>query len=113
MRSGKGTWKGVPPNDRVQAVIDIVSLLADKQLQLEVYACVIEKKLFSPDNILTRSFDEVASCFDGDLKTLYKKKNPQTRLSHPRQNQLRGENPNTVLCVQARGAPRWTTPQLC
>lgn len=80
MRSGNGTWKGVPPNDRVQAVIDIVSLLADKQLQLEVYACVIEKKLFSPDNILTRSFEEVASCFDGDLKTLYKKKNRMRRL---------------------------------
>lgn len=83
MRSGNGTWKGVPLNDRFQAVVDIFSLLTDKQLQLEVYACVIEKKLFSPDDILTRSFEEVASCFDGDLKTLYRKKNPQTRLSHP------------------------------
>ncbi|AHG50260.1 hypothetical protein RLEG12_01240 (plasmid) [Rhizobium leguminosarum bv. trifolii CB782] len=76
MRSGNGTWKGVPPNDRVQAVVDILSLLADKQLQLKVYACVIEKKLFSPNDILARSFEEVASCFDGYLKTLYKKKNP-------------------------------------
>lgn len=30
MRSGNGTWKGVPPNDRVQAVVNILSLLADK-----------------------------------------------------------------------------------
>lgn len=80
MRSGNGTWKGVPPNDRVQAVVDILSLLADKQLQLKVYACVIEKKLFSPNDILARSFEEVASCFDGYLKTLYKKKNPQRGL---------------------------------
>lgn len=80
MRSGNGTWKGVSPNDRVQAVVDILSLLADKQLQLKVYACVIEKKLFSPNDILARSFEEVASCFDGYLKTLYKKKNPQRGL---------------------------------
>lgn len=80
MRSGNGTWKGVPPNDRVQAVVDILSLLADKQLQLKVYACVIEKKLFSPNDILARSFEEVASCFDDYLKTLYKKKNPQRGL---------------------------------
>ncbi len=74
MRSGNGTWKGVSPNERVQAVVDILSLLADKQLQLKVYACVIEKKLFSPDDILARSFEDVASCFDGYLKTLYKKR---------------------------------------
>ncbi len=80
MRSGNDTWKGVSPNDRVQAVVDILSLLADKQLQLKVYACVIEKKLFSPNDILARSFEEVASCFDGYLKTLYKKKNPQRGL---------------------------------
>ncbi len=80
MRSGSGTWKGVAPNDRVQAVVDILSLLADKQLQLKVFACVIEKKLFIPDDILARSFEEVASCFDGYLKTLYKKKNPQRGL---------------------------------
>lgn len=58
-----------------------MSLLADKQLQLKVYACVIEKKLFSPNDILARSFEEVASCFDGYLKTLYKKKNPQRGLA--------------------------------
>ncbi|AMD58717.1 hypothetical protein AWN88_00600 [Agrobacterium tumefaciens] len=80
MRSGNGIWKGVPPNDRVQAVVDILSLLADKQLQLKVYACVIEKKLVSPNDILARSFEEVATCFDGYLKTLYKKKNPQRGL---------------------------------
>lgn len=80
MRSGSSTWKGVSPNDRVQAVVDILSLLADKQLQLKVYACVIEKKLFSPNDILARSFEDVASRFDGYLKTLYKKKNPQRGL---------------------------------
>ncbi|WP_206110909.1 DUF3800 domain-containing protein [Rhizobium daejeonense] len=80
MRSGSGTWRGVSPNDRVQAVVDILSQLADKQLQLKVYACVIEKKLFSPNDILSRSFEEVASCFDGYLKTPYKKKNPQRGL---------------------------------
>ncbi|WIE41977.1 MULTISPECIES: hypothetical protein [Rhizobium/Agrobacterium group] len=76
MRSGNGTWKGVPPNERVQAVVDILSLLADKQLQLKVYACVIEKKLFDQNEILARSFEEVASCFDGYLKTALQEEEP-------------------------------------
>jgi Protein of unknown function (DUF3800) len=80
MRSGKDEWKGVPPADRVQAVVDILSLLSDRQLQLKVYASVIEKKLFNPADILEKSFENIASDFDEYLRTLYRKKNPQRGL---------------------------------
>lgn len=80
MRSGKDQWKGVSPQDRVQAVVDILTLLGDKQLKLKVYASVIEKKLLPPDDILSRSFEDVAHCFDGFLKTLYRKSDPQRGL---------------------------------
>lgn len=80
MRSGKDQWKGVPPADRVQAVVDILTFLSDQQLKLKVYACVIEKKLFSPEDILSRSFEDVANCFDGFLRAQYLKKNPQRGL---------------------------------
>lgn len=81
MRSGKGEWKGVPPQDRVQAVVDILSLIADKQLKLRVHACVIEKKLFKPEDILATTFEDVADCFDGYLKSLYHKNDPQRGLA--------------------------------
>ncbi|MFC3692511.1 DUF3800 domain-containing protein [Chenggangzhangella methanolivorans] len=80
MRSGKDEWKGVPPADRVQAVVDILSLLSDRQLKLKVYACVIEKKLLKPEDILATTFEEVACCFDDYLKSLYYKKDPQRGL---------------------------------
>lgn len=105
MRSGNGTWKGVPPNDRVQAVVDILSLLADKQLQLKVYACVIEKKLFSPNDILARSFEEVASCFDGYLKTLYKKKNPQRGLVILDKSNYERKSKPSLMCSSTSGMP--------
>lgn len=80
MRSGKDEWKGVPPQARVQAVVDILTLLADQQLKLKVYACVIEKRLFAPNDILARSFEDIANCFDGFLRSQYLKKNPQRGL---------------------------------
>jgi hypothetical protein len=77
MRSGKDGWKGVPPQDRVQAVVDILNLLSNRQLGLRVYACVIEKKLLNPNDILATAFEDVASCFDDYLRSLYYKGDPQ------------------------------------
>lgn len=105
MRSGNGTWKGVPPNDRVQAVVYILSLLADKQLQLKVYAFVIEKKLFSPNDILARSFEEVNWCFDGYLKTLYKKKNPQRGLVILDKSNYEEKIKHSLMCLSTWGMP--------
>ena len=80
MRAGKDGWKGITAQDRVQAVVDILSLLSDRQLSLRVYACVIEKSLFQSQDILARAFEDVANCFDGFLKSLYLKKDPQRGL---------------------------------
>ncbi len=77
MRSGKDNWKGVSPQDRVQAVVDVLNLLSNRQLGLRVYACVIEKKLLNPNDILATAFEDVASCFDDYLRSLYHKKDPQ------------------------------------
>jgi len=80
MRAGKDEWKGVRPEDRVQAVVDILSLLADRQLKLKVFASVIEKLGVSADSILKRSFENVAVQFDRYLYKLHIKKDPQRGL---------------------------------
>lgn len=64
MHSAKDDWAGIAPADRVQAVVDVLSLLGNPQLQLRVFASVIEKSTMPQDQILERSFEAVAHQFD-------------------------------------------------
>ncbi|PTB22394.1 DUF3800 domain-containing protein [Trinickia symbiotica] len=80
MYGGRDEWKGVAPATRAQAVVDILSLLSDRQLNLKVFASVIEKSLMAPDAILRQSFENVAAAFDRYLYSLYRKKDPQRGL---------------------------------
>lgn len=64
MRSGNDGWKAHAPADRVQAVVDILALLANPQLKLRVFAAVIEKTTMAPDQVLPKAFEHVASSFD-------------------------------------------------
>lgn len=75
MRAGKDEWQGIKPADRVQAVVDILALLADRQLKLKVFASVIEKSTMPTDEIVQRSFENVASEFDKYLTSLYLARN--------------------------------------
>ncbi|MEN2384865.1 DUF3800 domain-containing protein [Comamonas sp. A7-5] len=80
MRAGKEMWHGIPPADRVQAVVDILALLSNPQLKVRVFASVIEKSLLHQDQILSKSFENVSSEFDKYLASMYLKKNPQRGL---------------------------------
>jgi hypothetical protein len=80
MHGGKFEWSKVSPIDRVQAVVDILSLLSNQQLKLRVFASVIEKYLVPVDQILQQSFENVAVQFDQFLGDMYLRKNPQRGL---------------------------------
>lgn len=80
MRGGSGSWKGYAPATRVQAVVDILSLLANPQLKLRVFASVIEKSTMAPDDILAASFENVAMQFDKYLGGMYLRNDPQRGL---------------------------------
>lgn len=80
MRAGREDWHGVSPADRVQALVDVLSLLGNQQLKLRVFASVIEKSLVPQDQILHQSFENLASEFDKYLNAMYLKKNPQRGL---------------------------------
>ncbi|MFG6415624.1 DUF3800 domain-containing protein [Roseateles sp. DC23W] len=80
MRAGRDVWHGVAPADRVQAVVDVLALLANPQLQVRVFASVIEKALVPQDQILSKSFENLASQFDKYLAGMYLRKNPQRGL---------------------------------
>lgn len=79
MRGGKEYWKGFDPQHRVQAVVDILSLLANPQLKLRVFASVIEKSTMARDDVLPRSFENVAMHFDQYLANMYQARNDAQR----------------------------------
>jgi hypothetical protein len=81
MRGGKEYWKGIDPALRVQAVVDILSLLSNPQLKLRVFASVIEKSTMNRDEVLTKSFENVAGQFDQYLANIYyTRRDPQRGL---------------------------------
>ena len=81
MRGGKEYWKAIAPAQRVQAVVDILSLLSNPQLKLRVFASVIEKKTMPRDDVLTKSFENVAMHFDQYLANMYQtRRDPQRGL---------------------------------
>lgn len=71
MRAGRGYWHKVPRKEREQAITDVLSFLGAQHLQLKVFASVIEKSLLPADQILTKSFENVACQFDQYLANIY------------------------------------------
>lgn len=71
MYSAKEEWAGIAPIDRVQALVDVLSILRNQQLQLRVFASVIEKSTIPLDQILERSFENVAHQFDQYLADMW------------------------------------------
>lgn len=80
MYGGKNAWRAIAPEARSQAVVDILSLLSDRRLNLRIFASVIEKSRMASHAILRRSFENVAAAFDGYLQSLYRRRNPQRGL---------------------------------
>lgn len=82
MFSGKKAWEGVPPVNRVQAVVDILALLQNSRLQLRVFASVIEKSKVPRNKIVEKSFEVVAQQFDQYLANMWhgRRKDPQRGL---------------------------------
>lgn len=73
MRSGSDGWKNYSPTERVQAIVDALSLLSNKQLRVRVFASVIEKSLVSDrSEIIPLSFESIAVQFDEYLASLYR-----------------------------------------
>lgn len=71
MRSGRGYWHKVPRQDRERAMAEVLSFLGTKQLNLKVFASVIEKSLLPADQIIKKSFENVACQFDQYLANIY------------------------------------------
>ena len=79
MYSAKDDWAGIAPVERVQALVDVLSLLENHQLKLRVFASVIEKSTMQQDQILERSYEAIAHQFDQYLADMWTKHNDPQR----------------------------------
>lgn len=79
MYSARDDWSGIAPADRVQALVDVLTLLNNRQLKLRVFGAVIEKSTVPKDQILERSFEAVAHQFDQYLADMWVRRNDAQR----------------------------------
>lgn len=71
MFGARDEWKGIHPADRVQAVVDILSLLGNNQLKLKVFAAVIEKSMIPDAQVREKAYEAVAHQFDQYLADMW------------------------------------------
>lgn len=71
MRSGKSEWRPFPMADRIQAIIDCLSIIAQSKGKIRLFATVIERGANGGDDPIKTCFEQVASRFDMYLSRLH------------------------------------------
>lgn len=77
MRSGKSEWKNFQKNDRIQAIKDCLSIIAESKGKIRLFAAVIERGANGGDDPIQSCFEQVASRFDMYLRRLHAQGEPQ------------------------------------
>ncbi|KAA9354820.1 DUF3800 domain-containing protein [Larkinella humicola] len=77
MMGGRNSWKPFPKQDRIQAIKDALSVLANSHPSNRIFACVVNKTRVSPHDPVEMAFEQLASRFDHYLGRLHKKNDPQ------------------------------------
>lgn len=72
MMSGKGIWRKIPKNDRIQAIKDSLQVLLESHTSNRLFAIVIKKSSISPQDPVEFAFEHLASRFDLYLSRLHK-----------------------------------------
>lgn len=68
MRSGKSEWRPFPMADRIQAIKDCLSIVANSRGKYRLFASVVERGAHGADDPIKSCFEQVASRFDKYLQ---------------------------------------------
>ena len=68
MRSGRNEWKGLPLEQRMQAIEDCLNLI--KEQKITIFSAVMQRGYSSGKDIITECFEQIASRFDMFLSRL-------------------------------------------
>lgn len=77
MRGGKSEWKYFQKDDRIQAIKDCLSVIAENRGTIRLFAAVIERGANGGDDPIESCFEQVASRFDMYLRRLNTQGSPQ------------------------------------
>ncbi len=81
MRSGRGFWKSIPLELRIRAMEDALSVLAQRQGRIRIFASVVERSMMQADDPIFSCFEQIASRFDMYLKRLHQQGDTQRGLA--------------------------------
>lgn len=77
MFTGKKFWRQFLKEERVQAIKDALSVLANAHHNNRIFACIVDKEKASPRDAVELAFEQLASRFDHYLMRLHKRKDTQ------------------------------------
>lgn len=77
MRGGKSEWKYFQKDDRIQAIKDCLSIIANSKQKIRLFAAVIERGANLGDDPIATCFEQIASRFDMYLRRLHSQGNSQ------------------------------------
>lgn len=80
MFSGRGFWRKISLEDRMNAIKDSLRLLSQPHHNPTVFACVVKKSMIAPRNPVEAAFEQLASRFDYFLTRSHNKGNTQRGL---------------------------------
>jgi hypothetical protein len=77
MLQGRGIWRSVPLEDRLQAIKDAISVLTKSHPGNRIFGVVVKKSLISPQDPVEYCFEQISSRFDQYLWRLHMRSNTQ------------------------------------
>lgn len=72
MLKGRGMWRRVPVQARVQAIMDALTIFRNSHPANRLFVCVIEKAKASPRDAVELAFEQLAVRFDHYLMRLHR-----------------------------------------
>ncbi len=77
MLQGRGFWRGFPVKERIQAIVDSLSILVNSHPGNRAFGSVVKKSAISPKDPVEFCFEQIASRFDQYLWRLHMRKDTQ------------------------------------
>ena len=77
MFQGKGFWRSLPTNQRIELMMECLSVFSSSHNSNRIFACVADKELLTGKDPLLTAFEQVVTRFDYYLNRLYKQNDTQ------------------------------------
>lgn len=77
MMNGRKFWRQFPLPERIKAIKDCLSILAESHVGNSIFACVLRKSIIQPKDPVEFAFEQLSSRFDYFLRKLHNRGDTQ------------------------------------